>query len=784
MEARKLFERLLRAEDEETVDTVLINAGYFNDDEHLWHPFGGIDNNFSAVGNQQGDPAAAFVEKIINGIDAMLMAKCYECGFDPEGTDAPSTMTEAVARLFDVRDGHIENLTAREQTELARNINVVAVGRKPKPNYLIIDAGEGQTPARFHDTLLSLMRSNKIRIPFVQGKFNSGGTGVLQFCGTRNYQLIASRRNPHCPVLSGDTTGDLWGFTIVRRLLPANGRRSSMYVYLAPNGDVPSFKADAIRVLPGGTDGSPIPYAVDLPYGTCIKLYDYQWPNRSTLTTEGRFAIEQRLFSSGLPCRLTETREYRGHTLATTVVGGWTRTTAAAGGGASDKLEIGFPASLALDLPEIGQLPYQIAVYTKDNDDRRVPSGAFFVVNGQVHGELPDSFITHRLKFDYLTKKHGPLCVSVDCTHMDERVREDFFMASRDRIRRNEVFKTIEEALVEELKSHPGLQALNQARRQAAMEQHLNDDAPLEAFQNLIDADPSLAALFSGGDRLATRTGPGERPPFVGRKFPTFFRVANTPRTGLVRRCPLDRTCAVRFETDAVNDYFTRGDDPGLITMDPPNLLERSRLWNGEFEGRFRVPWDARVGDEVTVTLTVSDVSRALPFTTSFTIIADPEAPEPHLPGLPPRPPGERNPRGHRTSPILALPKVVDVHRDKWDEYDFDEYTSVRVRNGENGSYDVFINVDSAFLITELNRVSEAEKPLQKRWFTMGLALAAIGMIRYSRRRAETLAASGPNGTSVGEADDVDLDRVSDACSGIGQVIIPIIRSLSRGPTP
>src|SRR5229473_6527867 len=251
MDYATLFDQLKYAEDEDGVESILREAGYLTDDPAIWTPLGGIENNFAAIGNQQSDPTGALVEKVINGIDAMLMAECFAHDIDPESPQAPQSKAEAVDSFFGVRGGRLSNLSARQQQMLADNINVVAVGSKREPSYLIIDRGEGQTPAKFPETFLSLMRSNKIRIPFVQGKFNSGGTGVLQFCGEKNYQLIVSRRRPDCPVDPSDETGHLWGFTLVRRLLPSGGRRSSMYVYLAPGGQVPSFEADAIRVLPG-----------------------------------------------------------------------------------------------------------------------------------------------------------------------------------------------------------------------------------------------------------------------------------------------------------------------------------------------------------------------------------------------------------------------------------------------------------------------------------------------------------------------------------------------------
>ena len=90
--------------------------------------------------------------------------------------------------------GELQNIGSRERTELASRVQLIAVGSKETPNYLIIDKGEGQAPHDFPETFLSIAKSNKLRIHFVQGKYNAGGTGALRFCGHENYQLIVSRR--------------------------------------------------------------------------------------------------------------------------------------------------------------------------------------------------------------------------------------------------------------------------------------------------------------------------------------------------------------------------------------------------------------------------------------------------------------------------------------------------------------------------------------------------------------------------------------------------------------
>src|SRR5436190_7780160 len=101
---------LLKAESEAEVEEVLKKAGYFADDANLWQPFGGFGMNLNQINNQQSDATAALVEKLINSIDAVLMAECHHQRIDPKGPAAPRTMVEAVERLFKVKDGRLEYL--------------------------------------------------------------------------------------------------------------------------------------------------------------------------------------------------------------------------------------------------------------------------------------------------------------------------------------------------------------------------------------------------------------------------------------------------------------------------------------------------------------------------------------------------------------------------------------------------------------------------------------------------------------------------------------------------
>jgi hypothetical protein len=779
MDNYALFYKLLHAETEDEVEALLTAGGFATDDLANWQPLGGFGNNFGAVGNQQSDPSNALLEKIVNAIDAFLMARCYTAGIDPRGPDAPPTMAQASELFLGVPGGRLNEMEDPQQLrELSENIQLVAVGDRSSPSYLVIDTGEGQAPSQFQRTFLSLHEDNKLSIPFVQGRFNSGGTGILQFCGKKNFQLIASKRHPDCPVPPGDVSADKWGFTIVRRVLPSGNRKNSSYLYLAPNRQVLTFDRKSIQVMPGPSakDRPATPYVGDLPFGTCVKLYDYRWPGRSLITTEGRYELERVLLAAAMPFRVVETRAYKAHYYSATVTGGWNSALAEDKSGDFGKLEPGFPAYADLNLDGVGHLPYSIAVFKGGTKDRRIPRGVLFVLNGQVHGALPSDFVRSRLKFDYLTGTYGTLLVMLDCAEMNQQVREDFFMASRDRVRANETYRAIYDQLETDLREHPGLQALNQTRRQEVIEAHQKDEGPREAFESLLKVDPTLASLFGAGERLVTRSGPGPRPEYQGRLFPTFFRITKEPDKGLVKRCPTNKTCRVDFETDAVNDYFLRSSNPGTIRIDPHDLCEHSHLWNGQLTTRFRVPWDAKPGDTIPVTVTVTDIereARAEPFLCRFTIVAAAEVQDRDKPSgdVPPRRPEERG----KEKVAAAFPPISEVDRASWAIHGFNKYSALKIANSPEGGFEFFVNVDNAFLLSQISSAKGADRPHIKFWFKYGLVLAALAMLKSG-------ASSDGQSADKSHENEVDLDAVADSCNGLARAIVPIVRALGRTP--
>lgn len=179
---RRLALALLKADSEAEVIELLEAAGLW-DKPGAWRLVGDRDGNFATIGSQQSRPEAALVEKIINSVDARLMNECLVRGIDPASEKAPPSIRHAVARFFENREpqgelgGKLQTWSQGKQLEQSQYITLAVTGAMPRsgdPCITIADCGEGQAPAMIPNTFLSIDRNNKLKILFVQGKFNMG----------------------------------------------------------------------------------------------------------------------------------------------------------------------------------------------------------------------------------------------------------------------------------------------------------------------------------------------------------------------------------------------------------------------------------------------------------------------------------------------------------------------------------------------------------------------------------------------------------------------------------
>ena len=468
MDSKTLCMRFVHSDTEADVTKILQDAGLW-DTASCWRHYGGLEDDWPTIGNEQRRPEVALAEKIVNSIDAVLMRECLKKGIEPESPQAPSSINEALEKFFGIRGGRLSNLGTKSRAELAQNICLVASGSKNNPCYSIIDKGEGQTPNRMQETLSGLCTSDKKRIPFVQGKLHMSGTGALRFYGHQNLQLIISRRDPMIARNEiNDASRECWGFTIVRRQSHDNGQHTSTYTYLAPNGEILRFIADSLLLLPGDY---PDAIARPLRWGTYVKLYEYHVPG---LKTNVVFDLDNTLSillpNIALPVTLYERRKgYSGRTLQTTLSGLSVRLE-------EDKrrnLENGSPISGTIAIG--GQrMNTQIYTFKKGRAKKyRRNEGIIFTVDGRAYASLQASFFSRMsVKMDYLKDS---LLVMVDCSELDERLKEELLTKMRDRLCPDELQWQIERVLERLISDHVGLRELRERRMRELIQARIGD---------------------------------------------------------------------------------------------------------------------------------------------------------------------------------------------------------------------------------------------------------------------------------------------------------------------
>ncbi|MFV2043986.1 MAG: hypothetical protein ACC700_12230 [Anaerolineales bacterium] len=816
---KQLCLSLLKADSEDEVIGLLSDAGYWDDDS-AWRYYGDRETNYNVIGNQSSKADVALVEKVVNSVDARLILECRSKGLDPEGPRAPQTIRSAVAEFFEngsksATAGHVREWQPGKRTKVARGITLAATGHKPdsgNPCFTISDIGEGQTPLMLPYTILSLDRGNKIKIPFVQGKYNMGGSGVLEFCGEQNLQLVLSRRAPNLvDPNSADPSDDLWGFTVVRRENPSGGQRNSVFTYLAPvnsdsnprKGEVLTFASESMPIFPVGNEA----YSRSSKHGTLIKLYEYSTEGFSGSHILRRGGLLQkmdiRLANVALPIRLHECRSYRGGKASfdTTLSGLEVRLD----DDRAKNLEDVYSCAMTID----GQrIIGSIYVFKKGLDSAyRSNEGVIFTLNGQTHGHLKKSYYGRdSVNVGYLKTS---ILVILNCDQIEDRPRELLFMPSRDRLRSAGLQRKIEEELAGILKSHPQVRALREKRRREELGKLLEDSKPMEQIlQLLIEQSPTIAALLTPGLKLSVpfkidQVSATEEP-FEGKRYPTFFKFKGLEYgETLTRECHMNVRGRITFETDARNDYFSRPIHTGQfgLTLDRDGkeskvLTEGINLSDGIATLNLELPPNCQVGDSLSYITRTTDNSRSEPFVNEFILnIREPAKKKKRKKSTKRKPPSNKKGEDREKPSGIELPKVIEVYQTGtedqkgWEDMDphFDQYSALRIiRNGSgddedsNGKtvHDFFVNMDNLYLKHDLKGTA-GDPELTRLRFANGLVLTGLAMLQYNRD--DGILKVIRNDDDAGEDAEVNIeDRIEETSRAVASVLLPMIEGLSR----
>lgn len=787
MDNKSFAIELALCDSEKDIITLLQKMGLW-DNTSCWRAFGDNDNNWSTIGNQQSDADAALVEKIVNSIDALLMKECMKLGIDPTSAEAPHSIAAALERFFSITGGKLQNLTEAQRTELAQNnIILAATGNKGvDPNIVIVDRGEGQSPNRMPDTILSINKSNKLKVPFVQGKFNMGGTGALCFCGEHNFQLVICRRCPEIPA-NGDDSHNLWGFTIVRREKPSaqNRLRSSKFTYLTDaSGKILSFAADdGIKIIPTSKGEYDV-----MEYGMFCKMFEYRMPSR--LRTNINMNLYTRLSmllpNLAYPVYLDECREgFRAHTMHRTLSGLNVRLSDQLAKGDSSNIEDCVSVSFTIEGQKVDASVY---VFKKKNGkdkngkDREVDlsqyrgvEGVLLTQNGQTHGSYDRKFYSRNaVGLSYLAES---LLTIVDCTGIDEATREELFMNSRDRTRSSAFSTKLEGSLEEFLRDNSVLKQIQQRRREEAISDKLDDEKPLEdVLSSVFKSSSVLSRLFVLGKKLQNPTylGPArETEIFEGKYNPTYFTIIGKKTNAdsiYMRDAQLDRKFRVRFKTDAANDFFSREKYPGkyLLTRDNGTCEDHIvHLRDGIATLNAELPPNAQIGDIYQYCFVVTDTNNDRTFENTFTIrvIAQQDTTGGNG-GRRTPPDGEEHGKKSFTPTGISLPNVVEVGRDKWEDYGFTKESALDVKK-IGDAYDFFVNMDNIHLQTEIKPIAknEGKMRLLKARYKYSMVLIGLGVLgHYNNHKDE-----------ISENSDAPEEMIRKISNMLSPVLLPMI---------
>jgi len=747
-----LFWQLYRCSVEDEVTNVLHEFGLADSSEN-WKPYGGTYNNYAVVENQQASPIPALVEKITNGIDAILERRCCELGIDPKSTSAPRSISDGVTMFFPDHGNWDLSAHRKQQSEM---LQIIADGPKLAASLTIYDDGVGQAPNDFEHTFLSLLRGNKNEIHFVQGKYNMGGAGAVVFCGKQRYQLIASKRY--------DNSSD-FGFTLVRKhpLSAAEEitRKNTWYEYLVINESIPSFKIDEIDLGLANRK---------FRTGSILKLYSYDLPSgsRSVISRDLNQSLNEYLFHPALPVLTVDTKErYPDDRNLERDLFGLKRRLEE-----DDSKYVETYFSEEVNNAGLGALRVTSYVFKARSDGKSsketratIQSEFFknkmsvvFSMNGQVHGHFTSEFVTRSLKFPLL-KDH--LLIHVDCTGIKTSVRNELFMASRDRLKEGEEARSLRRTLTK-LLSNGRLKEIN-ASRKASLNVEGNDAQDL--LRNMTKNMPlkdDLAKLLNQTFRLEddregkrqkqkSKSQPEspkqEKPVFNPQRFPSTFKieVKATNEDGIpLVKLPLGGSKSVRFSTDVEDHYFDRVSEPGELQIavlgpepsrdgggdQPGDLTDINSILNvvksSPASGCIRVHINAteelNVGDAVTVQAELTHPSGVLD--QLFIVkITDPEKKKP-----------SKNP-GDTPDDRMGLPEPVMVYKEPreglsadvltWDLLDeagvsISHDTVVHPLADEDGLSKVYINMDSSALLNYRSalKTEDAITVAEKRYFS------------------------------------------------------------------
>ena len=787
---KRLCLNLMKADSQKEIESIIRNhnESWWNNLGY-WRNLGDNPSNLGSIDNKM-EPAMAIVEKITNSVDAILVKECLKMGIDPKvkSSDRPETMQKAIEKF--IEPGNIRDWHTKRRGEIAKRITISATGTKKAPCFIVSDDGEGQTPDMMPDTFLSINGSNKNEIPFVQGRYNKGGTSSIRFCGKPHHmQFLLTRRSPELLDEDKGKDDNKWGFTVIRKFPAKPNEKNDVYRYLAPlgatenpsKGGVLRFSADELPIFPATAEEGKEPrYSKS---GSFVKMYEYMTDDkmlRAPMSRNPGPATHLNTFLpySPLPIFL---QECRSKDVIKKTGDDWNIDGLANHLHRDTKgsVEEGFPKNRNLSISG-KKVPIEIFAIKADvrkdlfgNKSIRDRYKIFFSINGQLHGNRGTDFVERILKLPYI-KEH--LFIFIDCSNLTHTQTNEMFGHNRDNLyRASPVYKEINEGIKEYVDGLEILKELNEKRRAEKNQTTYKSKDTRDFLKEIIESSPSLKAIALPGMTFTNKSShQGPTTEYEGKYFPTYFEFMKKQSKSIAEfEKEQGKRFEIRFKTDATNDYFDRENSAGEITIEQKhgdggwqligdNSSPYYQLHDGKFSFRYKFSEDINTGNSVDYRITISDDNpeRVEDFVKRFKVKCL-EIQEPPIPPVPPGPPKPKT--------GINLPDPLAIDKQAWDKHGFTQNTALKIEGD-----DYKVNVDNSFLDKERRSYKKDE---QEKTATLQFQLANVLMGMALTKANEDNAKNDKSNGNDGEHRDLDVEQITRA---LAPVVLPIIRILGN----
>jgi hypothetical protein len=584
VDPKSLFDALLVASTSGEVAAAVEAFEAAHGGRSSWAPIGGKENNRGPI-EVSADPGRSLVERLTNGIDAVLEAE-YE---RHRGVPDCRSPRQAATAWIGVSERGLSEMTPAQRQAIAKRVAIrLSLGDGRQGRLIEVrDLGVGITPEEMPNSILSLNENNKIRKHYLAGTYGQGGSSTFAISA---FTLIASRR-------AGDPR---IGFTVVKFLdLPAEDYKTGHYVYLTLDEAVPAAEISENEFVAG---------ALVRHFGYDLSSYPSPVGPNSIYGL-----LNQVLFDPVLPIWLdSEVHGYR-----RVIKGSRNALNGAVDDGDENRrgptLDHNVP-TFYVSLGDPGNVGFEYWVLERPTRANKRPSAAFvnpsrpiiLTLNGQNHAELPVSIVRKEAELPFLSQR---LIAHIDCDSLTPNAKRALFPSSREDARRGLVLHLIHDELVRIFKSDDELARLNNEARQQGMRER--DETAIQEMRREVARLLRLQGIEIGhatgarvgGDQPTpdgpTRPrGPRRQPqPIEVHEPPTYVRIV-WDEEAPIGFYPGQRRY-IRIETDANSSYYNP-DNPAAsrinIIAQVPVTLKGSTPLRG---GRMRAILDAIDGTSI-----------------------------------------------------------------------------------------------------------------------------------------------------------------------------------------